>query len=247
MNVITKRIVSGGTIQYTGSLDKKNILLILGRNNFLKDEELIRSLVDALTSEKMTIVCYEHVGVTTAKRINLACDQFLSRHKWIPIASRNFLKMCLLVKYPKVWHYFYLAKMDSPKLVVFQVKQLRKYLSTVDASKNVFLLSRSASGRAAALVAEEPVVKKIICLGYPFKHLTASDEQERVRPLATISKPYLIVQGTQDVYGGREVLDRYTFSPNVSFSFVDADHDFLVSKVEWERVMMEVRDFIAIS
>ena len=244
-----RNIFRGTALLRSGSLTDKNILVILGRNNFLKDEDLIESLVTSLSQKNLTIVCYEHEGVTVAKQINAACDcmrSFFSKIHVLTDSEIKLLKILLMMRYPRTWKYFLLAKLDHPNLVTYQTKQLQLFLRQFNEDQHLFLLSRSASGRAALQVSDEPCIKKIICLGYPFKRPGMPEEPDRTRLLISMSKPYLIFQGTRDEYGGIDVLQRYSFSPNVSITFVEADHDFHVSEAEWEKAIIEIKQFLQV-
>jgi len=246
---LNRNTFRGTALLRSGSITDKNILVILGRNNFLKDEDLIESLVESLSQKNLTIVCYEHEGVSVAKQINLACDRLRSVLSTVHVLTDfeiKMLKMILMLQYPRTWKYFFLAKRDSPNLVKYQTKQLRLFLKQFHEDQHLVLLSRSASGRAASLVVHESCIKKIICLGYPFRQPGKPEEDERTRPLISMPKPYLIFQGTEDVYGGKDVLERYQFSSQVSLSFVEADHDFLVSEEEWVKAIVEIKKFIEV-
>ena len=258
MYLNSQRTVNGGTIQYAGSLDQKKIVLILGRNNFLKDEWLIQTLIDSLQSKDAVVIFYEHEGVTTAKQISDECEQLLSRHKkivggiqkWFGESRcsndhlKKILKPILLLKFPKMWNYFLLAKLDSDKLVDFQINGLRPCIKSFGPEREIYIVSRSASGRAATLIEDEDAVKKIVCLGYPFKQPQHAEDPKRFHHLATLKKPLLIVQGIHDAYGGRDVLSRYALSAQIQMRFVDADHDFHVCSDEWNQVIMEMKAFM---
>jgi predicted alpha/beta-hydrolase family hydrolase len=112
--------------------------------------------------------------------------------------------------------------------------------------QNIFIISRSSGGRVASLIEDEPIIKKIICLSYPFKHPEKDEEPLRTKHLEYIQKPLLIIQGYKDAYGGKEVLEKYRLSPSISLSFLDTDHEFRLSESEWKDTVKKIKEFIEV-
>jgi hypothetical protein len=69
-------------------------------------------------------------------------------------------------------------------------------------------IARSSGARVATLLAARRQMRAVICLGYPFHHPQKAQEPERYAHLAHILTPTLILQGSCDVYGGREILEK---------------------------------------
>jgi predicted alpha/beta-hydrolase family hydrolase len=85
---------------------------------------------------------------------------------------------------------------------------------------------KSMGGRMASLVADEIGVRGLVCLGYPF-HPPGKPETLRVKHLAALRTPTLIVQGTRDALGTREEVEDYTLSPAIRLVWLeDGDHSF---------------------
>lgn len=85
---------------------------------------------------------------------------------------------------------------------------------------------KSLGGRIASLVADEIGVAGLVCLGYPF-HPPGKPEVLRVRHLAGMKTPGLILQGTRDPFGGREEVSRTSLSNALRVVFLeDGDHSF---------------------
>ena len=84
----------------------------------------------------------------------------------------------------------------------------------------------------------------MVCLSYPFKHPRHVIEPERFAHLATLTTPALIVQGTQDVFGGLELTENYQLSATVRVRFFDGGHEFDLSVPPGEDIVREVEDFI---
>lgn len=110
---------------------------------------------------------------------------------------------------------------------------------------NLVVLARSAGGRIASMIADEAGIKKLICLGYPFKHPDLPAEVERFEHLPSVKTPFLILQGTDDVYGGREITSMYDLSPATSVKFIETSHEFRLNRQQWVEVLSDIKNFIS--
>lgn len=85
---------------------------------------------------------------------------------------------------------------------------------------------KSLGGRMASLVADDPGVVGLVCLGYPF-HPVGKPENTRLEPLQAVTVPTLIVQGTRDSLGSRDDVEGYDLPPELDWLWLeDGDHDF---------------------
>ncbi|QCK87180.1 hypothetical protein E8L99_16145 [Phreatobacter aquaticus] len=115
-------------------------------------------------------------------------------------------------------------------------------------SESVVVLGRSSGARIATTIA--PLVSAqcrslhIVALAYPFENPELGPEPERYRHLETLAVPTLIVQGTRDEYGGRDVLTRYEFSAAIEIMFVDNNHFFSLEDADWDVVLERIGRFI---
>lgn len=108
----------------------------------------------------------------------------------------------------------------------------------------VIVLAHSAGGVLGASVAAEPAVRCLIGFGYPFRHPERGEERYRTRNLASIAKPFLIIQGDRDNYGNADAARRYPLSPQITVMRVDADHDYRLSQdADFARLMQTITDF----
>jgi hypothetical protein len=242
---ISRHILHGGTIHYLGARDNKNILLIIGRSNFQKDDGLIRSLVESLGYENYTVLWYEEKNIFTARLLELESKHYLGAEPVRGI-KKKIIKALILLKYPHRWEYFLPEALRKSDTIAVRTYRLRQFIQGLGRERSIVILSRSSGGRVASLVEDEPTIKKLICLGYPFKHPDRLPEPGRVQHLEHMKKPFLIIQGTQDEYGGEDVVRRYALSPQVVVSFIDTNHDFKVSKSEWKQIVAQIKSFIGI-
>lgn len=85
---------------------------------------------------------------------------------------------------------------------------------------------KSLGGRMASLVANDPGVAGLVCLGYPF-HPVSKPEKTRLEPLQAVTVPTLIVQGTRDSLGSQEEVGSYNLPDELDWLWLeDGDHDF---------------------
>lgn len=106
-------------------------------------------------------------------------------------------------------------------------------------------MSHSAGGIIASTLADDSNIFGIICFGYPFKHPDKGEERYRTKFLKDIKKPFLVIQGTKDEYGGADVQNRYKLSPYIEFEFVEATHEYEnLSGDDWARVAYRIECFL---
>ena len=85
---------------------------------------------------------------------------------------------------------------------------------------------KSLGGRVASLVAEQALVRGLVCLGYPF-HPPGKPETLRVGHLLDMRMPALILQGTRDPFGRPSEVRNYALPPNVRIHWLaDGHHSF---------------------
>lgn len=115
----------------------------------------------------------------------------------------------------------------------------------VAGTKGAIVIGRSSGGRVATLLGARMPLRAVICLGYPFQRPGQAPEPERYTHLAHMLGPTLILQGVKDNYGGREVLERYAFSPSVTIEFVKTCHRFELPQPHWDAVASRILAFCA--
>ncbi len=109
----------------------------------------------------------------------------------------------------------------SPKLLF---ETWRDVIRDVAGELPLFIGGKSMGGRVASMVADEPGVSGVICLGYPF-HPPGKPDKLRTEHLETIPVPALIVQGERDPFGRSEEVKTYSLSKKVEVVWIpDGDH-----------------------
>lgn len=107
------------------------------------------------------------------------------------------------------------------------------------------VIGRSSGGRVATLVAARRPLRAVICLGYPFQQPGQPPEPARYAHLAHVRAPTLILQGTQDPYGGEEVTRKYAVSPLVRVEFFEGCHKLRLQRDQWDALAQRILDFCA--
>jgi pimeloyl-ACP methyl ester carboxylesterase len=121
---------------------------------------------------------------------------------------------------------------------------LETFLQREHRTGSLILMGRSAGARLATWYANRHPVRAVVCFGYPFKNPANGDEPQRYAHLAQLTVPTLIIQGTRDEYGGRELLEKYSLSPAIRVEFVDdADHGFHITGQQWDKLTEEILAF----
>ena len=83
---------------------------------------------------------------------------------------------------------------------------------------------KSMGGRIASMVADDAGVAGLVCLGYPF-HPPGNLARTRVKHLANLRTPTLIIQGTRDSFGRPEEVAAYGLSKRIRIVWIESgDH-----------------------
>lgn len=239
-------------VQHLGSLDASSILLVVGRDNFRKKSAPIEALVLQLHQLGMPVCWYERKVVQDARlrdeEFAAVCQSWLcafsKQHPTAGFVARKIVRLYLKTKYPKRYGYFFkkisLASGSTPA-------DLQRFIRSLGAH-HVFILSHSAGGITASLIESEEAVRKLVCIGYPFKHPDKSDEAYRTAHLAHLKKPFLIIQGQHDEYGTAQDAARYRLSPTVQVESIDCGHDYAdLSETDFNNTLRRIAHFLGLS
>lgn len=216
----------------------ENILLVIERARYSKDLSFIDKLVETV-GDGYEVVWYERRRLSYFKKVDP--NGKLGRYPgWV----REPLKTLMVIFSPGLWASYLNFYELRERWIWGKCINLRKYIGQLSANHNVVVLSRSIGGRLASRVAGQAGVKKLICLGYPFKHPQKRDEPKRYRHLPEMKTPFLIIQGERDEYGGREAIaKRYPLSASTSVLFLDTDHNFCLSPADWDKMINAILQF----
>jgi predicted alpha/beta-hydrolase family hydrolase len=111
----------------------------------------------------------------------------------------------------------------SPKVLL---RTWQDVIAELSGSLPLFIGGKSMGGRFASMVAAEPGVSGVICLGYPF-HPPGKPEKLRTEHLETMPVPTLILQGERDPFGRPEEVASYSLAKTIEVVWIpDGDHSF---------------------
>ena len=215
------------------------ILLIIERDSYEKDAVFIKELVESLGPTGYRPVWYNPHGVGSSQLI--PSNKIINA---LPKALRLLIKIINLFRYPKRLKYYFTTSAWREGTIKGRARNLELFMRCLPENAHVAVFSRSAGGRIASLVADSLGIKKLICLGYPFKHPEKLVEPERFMHLASLKTPFLIIQGTRDEYGGAGLDDIYDLSSSISIEFIDTDHDFKISPEQFNTVVGRIQKFL---
>ena len=216
----------------------KKIVLLVGRDNWHQDDSLNHVLLQHLAAKNIHILWEDPAGNLIYNLYKLELN-----FKFLNSSFRKLIRRAIQIIYAFFhWNYFiYLWQNNS---ITNRTIRLKKRILSLGSNKEIFILSRSSGGRISSLIADELPVKHLICIGYPFKHPDKNDEPDRYEHLKNLQTPFLIIQGTNDEYGGLEVTKNYTLSSRIELFFTSANHNFEVNKSEWDKVLEKIDDII---
>ena len=243
--------IPGGQVAYLGSLANDKALLFIGRSNPTMESAPLQTLINRLVLENYVVLCPIDRARSIVNFLNKKSARLV---QWIdaicgPNESliKNYLrkitKAIILAFYPSKWDHFFTR--ERRLNTAYQSDFYRRVLRSVGKGKAISVLSHSAGGRIACHLSDESNLERLICFGYPFKHPDKQEEPERTDNLKRIQKPFLIIQGAQDEYGGTDVTSRYALSACIGFEFVNSDHNYEnISDGDWSRIINRIESFL---
>lgn len=203
-------------------------VLVVGRTNYVKSSVLVESLIADLEAAGHTVQRYRPTEQWLDERFEQSRTAgFCRRHPHAGGPLKKLVKLGMLMRRPSRWDYVlkFAGPPGPPGLPDSDRRRLRLRIRTAAADR-VCLLAHSAGGITATLAASEPAVNALVCVGYPFKHPERADEPYRTAHLASVAKPFLIIQGDRDDYGSADDARRYALSPSTTVVGVNAWHDY---------------------
>ncbi len=100
----------------------------------------------------------------------------------------------------------------------------------IEHEKACVVAGKSMGGRVAAQLSHLPMVKAIVCYGFPF-YPAGKPEKHRLSFLEDVQVPCLIIQGTRDPLGHFDWVSRQALPDNIDILWIEgADHDFKTLK-----------------
>ena len=218
------------------------IIYLIDRDNWQKDNSVNHILITYLKKSNWEIRWEDPAG-----KFIYQLRKIQNRYKWIPNYLKNINLRIVQILYgifnPSYFHYLSYRRTSS---IETRVEQLKKNISNIGNNKEIIILSKSAGGRVASYIADELNINHLISISYPFQNPDEQKDSTRYKHLENLKTPMLIIQGDRDEYGGIEECQNYILSPKIELFFVDADHDFIVNKKDWKRIINRLDKIIMV-
>lgn len=221
-------------------MNKQNLILLVGRDDWQKDEPLNQTLIPQLEQNQLRIVWEDPVAAMRFKLMKVLPGPLFSTLSKTTVFKRS-LQLMYGIRHPGYLKYLY-ERYQNP--ITRRCEYLSHFIRKLGQHNEIVILSRSAGGRISSLIADEIKIKQLICLGYPFQHPQMGDEPERYQHLAHLKTPMLIIQGTRDEYGGSDCQQRYQMSPAIEVWFVDTNHNFDLNQPDILRLVNKIKSVI---
>ena len=159
-------------------------------------------------------------------------------------AMRFCIKGTLVVAGKQRWS-FIRAAFSTPSAAA--ARELEIFIEALPLD-HVHLVGHSVGGIAATRISKNPKVKSVSCFGYPFKHPQRPAENYRTKHLSSVSKPFLIIQGSSDEYGAADDYSDAVLPRGCKIVTLNCDHDYSnLSEFDFDRVWMALSHHITAS
>lgn len=215
------------------------IILFIGRENLEKDSHLYTDVFAKLESLPYSFFFDPSDQIRHAFNHSLFSwvPKFIKKSFYLSKLARIGIISFILCK-QGIFDWGYLkAFRENPNNIDVRLSALLKKIKTFPKGTQITLIGRSAGAIIATKASLHFPIHQIICLAYPFKHPDGDDEPYRYEHLVHVTTPTLIIQGKNDPYGGREVIEKYPMNLSTKIIFEDLDHDFQLTEKTRQRLI----------
>ena len=222
------------------------IILLIGREHLEKDSYLYTDILSEIKGIKFDVFneSYSYFRKRVYPYIAKVIPRFIRKQ---PIIISLYLqieeKFYSIILNPMDYK-MHIAFQKNPNDISLRIEKLARRLNNIPRDTEITLIGRSAGAIVATMVSLQHPIHKIISLGYPFKHPDFEEEAYRHEHLKKVNTPMLIIQGLQDIYGGKEIEKKYHFNSNTTIVFEDIDHDFELTEENRIRILRNIEQFI---
>ena len=223
------------------------IILLIGREHLEKDSYLYTDILSEIKGIKFDVFneSYSYFRKRVYPYIAKVIPRFIRKQ---PIIISLYLqieeKFYSIILNPMDYK-MHIAFQKNPNDISLRIEKLARRLNNIPRDTEITLIGRSAGAIVATMVSLQHPIHKIISLGYPFKHPDFEEEAYRHEHLKKVNTPMLIIQGLQDIYGGKEIEKKYHFNSNTTIVFEDINHDFELTEENRIRILKNIEQFIS--
>ena len=227
-------------------------VVLIGRSNGKKRPNAFPKLIKRLEGQGFPVFSFKSDRSKYSEKIDLRLMKLSPEiagsvggsHPPHRRAVRFCIKGVLVVAGKQRWS-FIKAAFQTPSVTAAQ--ELEQFIEALPLD-HVHLIGHSAGGIAATRISKNPKVKSVSCFGYPFKHPQRPAENYRTKHLSSISKPFLIIQGSSDEYGAADDYSDAVLPRECKIVTLDCDHDYSdLSEFDFGRVWMALSHHITAS
>lgn len=209
-------------------------IVVVGRNNIAQSSRSLEQMTRDLCASGFAVHYFESRQAQRAHRMNDWFDGFLSgsvaefcgQYAWCGRWLQKMIKGIWLLAHPSCWDFSRLKGVTYNDRNARDLKKLLCDWRCHWPSRRVSLFSHSAGGIASSWLEAEANVVSLVCFGYPFRHPQMPEQSYRTAHLQSMRKPFLIIQGNQDVYGSAEQARQYSLSESIRMEAIQADHNY---------------------
>ena len=216
------------------------MVLFIGRQNLSLSHSVRADFASLFQENGLRFVAFEPPYEAACRR-----DDPQDRLSRWPAPLRRVLRGLLFLRRLRTWKYLRPAQRREAASVQHWSASLLAAVRALPAPPAV-LTGFSHGARVASLIADQLGVAGVVCFGYPFRNPDEPEDPARTAHLARLRTPCLIIQGSHDEYGGRDVRDRYPLSPAIAVEFVATNHGFLLSGTQWQAISGRLRQFCGV-
>ena len=223
------------------------ITLLIGREHLEKDSYLYTNILSEIKGIQFDVFndSYSYFRRRVYPYIAKVIPRFIRRN---PIIRTLYLQIeeqfySIILNHND--YEMHVAFQKNPNDISLRIEKLARRLNKIPIDTEISLIGRSAGAIVATMVSLQHPIHKIISLGYPFKHPDFEEEAYRHEHLKKVDTPMLIIQGLQDVYGGKEIENKYNFNSNTKIVFEDINHDFELTEENRIRILSNIEQFIS--
>ena len=223
------------------------IILLIGREHLEKDSYLYTDILSEIKGIQFDVYndSYSYFRRRVYPFIAKVIPVFIRKQ---PIIRSLYLQIeeqfYSIILNPNDYQ-IHIAFQKNPNDISLRIEKLARRLNKIPRDTEITLVGRSAGAIVATMASLNHPIHKIIALGYPFKHPDNEEEAYRHEHLKHVKTPLLIIQGLQDIYGGKEIKKKYNFNSNTTIVFEDINHDFELTEENRIRILRNIEQFIS--
>lgn len=223
------------------------ITLLIGREHLEKDSYLYTDILSEIKGIQFDVFndSYSYFRRRVYPYIAKVIPRFIRKQPIIRSLYLQIEEQIYSIILNPMDYKMHIAFQKNPNDISLRIEKLARRLKNIPRDTEITLIGRSAGAIVATMVSLQHPIHKIILLGYPFKHPDFQEEAYRHEHLKHVKTTMLIIQGLQDIYGGKEIKKKYNFNSNTTIVFEDIDHDFELTEENRIRILRNIEQFIS--